>query len=150
MKGDGNMARKLDIENFGNVQKTVSADSPEINLADIIDKYYEANKIKKEQDGIVKANSEIIKAQLKAKGLTEFNSGNHTAKISSSESVEYDEIILLKLAKNLPSELSSQIVETVEVVNLEKLERLIIEGKLETKQFKDAEVKKITTKLFVK
>lgn len=144
------MARKLDIENFDNVQKTVNADSPEINLAEIIDKYYEANKEKKLQETIVKTNGEIIKKQLTTKKLTEFNSGKHTAKLSTSESIEYDEIKLLKLAKELPSDLSSQIVESVEVVNLEKLERLIIEGKLDTKQFKDAEVVKTTTKLYVK
>lgn len=144
------MARKLDIENFDNVQKTVNADSPDINLAEIIDKYYEANKIKGEQEKIVKANSNIIKEQLAAKNLNEFSSGKHTAKLSKSESIEYDEVKLLKLAKGLPTELASQIVESIEVVNLEKLERLIIEGKLETKQFADAEVRKTVTKLYVK
>ena len=145
------MARKiLDIENFDNVQKTVNADSPDINLAEIIDKYYEANKIKSVQEKIVKANSNIIKEQLAAKKLTEFSSGKHTARLSKTETIEYDEIKLLKLAKELPGDLSSQIVENVEVVNLEKLERLIIEGKLDTKQFKDAEVVKTTTKLYVK
>ena len=117
------MARKLDIGNFENVQKTVNADSPEIDLAKVIDDYYEANKIKKTQEGIVKANGDIIKTQLEAKQLTEFKSANHTAKISISESIEYDEVKLLKLAKDLPKKLSSQLVESIEVVNMEKLER---------------------------
>lgn len=142
------MARVMNL-NQGTF-KTVNADSSEINLSKIIDEYFEANKIKNAQDKIVKTNGAIIKEQLAAKGLKEFQSDNHKASLSTSESIEYDETILLKLSKELPAEISSQIVETIEVVNLEKLERLIIEGKLDTKQFKDAEVRKVTTKLYVK
>lgn len=129
---------------------SVKPDDTEVNLDKVIDDYFEANKEKKVQESIVKANGEIIKKQLDAKKLTEYNSGKHTAKISKNESIEYDDEKLLKLAKELPSELSSQIIQTIEVVNMEKLERLVIEGKLDTKQFKDAEVKKTTTKLYVK
>lgn len=133
-----------------NTQKTVNADSPEINLSKIIDDYFEANKIKKEQDNIVKTNGNIIKEQLAARGITEFNSGAHKASISKSETIEYDEIKLLKLVKELPDDLQEQLVEKIEIVNMEKLERLVIEGKIETKQFQDAEVRKITSKLYVK
>lgn len=140
------MARVMNLD----IQKTVNADSSEINLDKIIDDYFEANKEKKVQESIVKANGEIIKAQLNAKGLKEFQGKNHKASISTSESIEYDEDKLLKLAKELPDDLSSQVIQTIEVVNLEKLERLVIEGKLDTKQFKDAEVKKSVTRLYVK
>lgn len=129
---------------------SVKPDDKEVNLDKVIDDYFQANKLKQEQEKIVKANGEIIKNQLNAKKLTEYNSGKHIAKINKSESIEYDDEKLLKLAKELPSELSSQIIQTIEVVNMEKLERLVIEGKLDTKQFKDAEVKKTITKLYVK
>lgn len=138
------MARVMNLD----IQK--EADSKQVDLDKIIDEYFIANKEKKVQDSIVKTNGEIIKSQLKEKGLNEFQGKNHKASITKSESIEYDEEKLLKLAKELPDDLSSQLVQKVEVVNLEKLERLIIEGKLEPKQFQDAEVRKTTIKLYVK
>lgn len=122
----------------------------ENNLDTLIDEYFEANKIKLEKDKIVKANGTKIKDELASKGIDEYSSNNHTAKLSVSTSMEYDDEKLLKIIKSLPSELSSKLIDTVEIVNLEKFERLIITGEIKATQFKDAEVEKKTTRLLIK
>lgn len=121
-----------------------------ISIEEIIDEYFDNNTKKNAADKIVKALSTQIKKYLGDKNLTSYKGKNHTATLSSSESVSYDEIKLITIIKSLPEELQEGLIDKIEVVNMTALERAIIENKLDVKQFVDAEQHKITTKLFVK
>lgn len=142
------MARVLGINNVNQEQK--KKEPEEVELGKVIDDYFEFNSNKNKYDKLAKEKATIIKDTLKQKGLNEFSSGNHKATISTSTNIEYNDEILLKLVKALPEELSSQLIQKIEVVNLEKFERLLIEGKINAKQFVDAEETKTTVKLYVK
>ena len=131
-------------------KKSEKENEATLNIADTIDQYFDANSNKKDADKIVKALAPIIKKYLQDNKLTEFRSNNHTAKITSTQSISYDEIKLLSIIKDLPKELQEGLVDKIEVVNMTALERAIIENKLDVTTFKDAEVTSVTTKLFVK
>ena len=143
------MARVLGVSTVAETKKSES-DTKELDIKKLVDDYFTFNSEKKKYTDLTKVNGEKIKNYLTKNKLTEFDSGKHKASISSSDSIEYDDEKLLKLVKALPEDISSQIIQTVEVVNLEKLERLLVEGKITTKQFSDAEVTKTTVKLYVK
>lgn len=143
------MARVLGVSTVAETKKSES-DVKELDINKLVDDYFTYNTEKKKYTDLTKTNGEKIKEYLVKNKLTEVNSSKHKASISSSDSVEYDDEKLLKLVKALPEDISSQIIQTVEVVNLEKFERLLVEGKITAKQFSDAEVTKTTVKLYVK
>lgn len=143
------MARVLGVSTVAETNKSES-DSKELDINKLVDDYFVYNAEKKKYTDLTKVNGEKIKEYLTKNKLTEIDSGKHKANISSSDSVEYDDEKLLKLVKALPEDISSQIIQTVEVVNLEKFERLLVEGKITAKQFSDAEVIKTTVRLYIK
>lgn len=120
------------------------------NIDSLINSYFIANKEKKDAEAITKEKGELIKKYLKENGLKEYEGTEHIAKITTSESISYDDVKLLELVKTLPKEYQDRLVDTVQVVNVEKLEREIIQNNLKVEQFKEAEEKKVTVKLYVK
>lgn len=120
------------------------------NINGYIDSYYQG---KKDEKTIKDTNEKIgvgLKKYLVDNKLTEYSGENHKVSITTSEQVSYDDTTLLKLAKDLPQNIQDELIDKIEVVNLDKLERLLIENKVSAEQFKDAEVVKTTVKLYVK
>lgn len=120
------------------------------NINGYIDSYYQG---KKDEKTIKDTNEKIgagIKKYLVDNKLTEYSGENHKVSITTSEQVSYDDTTLLKLAKDLPQDIQDELIDKIEIVNLDKLERLLIENKVSAEQFKDAEVVKTTVKLYVK
>ena len=134
-----------------NIIKKEEIEIPETenNLELLVNEYFEANTKKKDAEKITKTNGEKIKKILLDLGKTEYK-GKHTATVRSDESVGYDDEKLLELVCNLPEEIKNQIIKTVQVVDMNALERAIIENKVDIKDLKDAEVRKVSVKLFVK
>ena len=121
-----------------------------IDIEKCIDDYAKAKQDEKDVKARVSVNGDNIKKWLKVNNITEYQGKNHKVSVSVSESISYDDTILLKVARTLPDDIKSQLIERIEVVNMEKLERLVVEGKLDTSKFKDAEVVKTTTRLLIK
>ena len=139
------MARNL-LKDF----KKVEEKEVIIDIEESIENYAKAKEDEKDVKARVSLNGENIKKWLKDNNKSEYQGKNHKVSVSTSESVSYDDTALLKIARTLPEDIQEQLIEKIEVVNMEKLERLVVEGKLDITKFKDAEVVKTTTKLYCK
>lgn len=120
----------------------------DINI--LIDNYFKANAQKKEVEKVCKQTGDSIKKYLNDNNLTQFEGTNHNVKLSVSETVSYDDVKLLEIVKSLPEDYQARLIDTIQVVNVEKLEREIIQNNLKVEQFKDAEEKKQVTRLLIK
>jgi len=120
------------------------------SIEDVITKFYEANTIKLENDKKVKAYGEQIKNYFSENNLEVFKAGDVTAKVSMIEKISFDDEKLMQSVKKLPQEYQARLINTVETINEEALERLIVSKELNYDLFKEAEIKKITPRLLVK
>ena len=119
-------------------------------LDNCINAYYDANTAKKKYETTAKENSNRIKEILNERNLTSYQGTKHSAKLSISTSVSFDTVKLLAIVKTLPAEYQDRLIDKVEYVNVDKLEREIIQGNLKADSFNDAKIETSVTKLYVK
>lgn len=118
-------------------------------ISSVVENYYKANQTKLSADKEVKKYGADIKSYLDATKSNNYQDDNFIVKITESESLSYDEIGLLEAVKKLPTEYQQRLIDTVQVVNMNALERLIASGELSPNLFTSAEVRKVTKKLYV-
>ena len=119
------------------------------NISTAVENYYKANQVKLSADKEVKKYGADIKSYLDATKSNNYQDDNFIVKITESESLSYDEVGLLEAVKKLPTEYQQRLIDTVQVVNMTALERLISTGELSPSQFTSAEIRKVTKKLYV-
>lgn len=120
------------------------------SLDTLINKYFANNKQKTLYTNLTKEQGTLIKDELKNRKLTSYTTDEVVATISISKSFEYDDDKLLEIAESLPEDYKARLIDTVRVVNLELLERMISNNEIKADIFNDALSEKVTEKLLVK
>ena len=119
-------------------------------LDDLVNEYFFANTNKNTYTKLAKEKNEQIKQLMTINQLKEFEGSQHKVKLSESQSISYDDEKLLTLVERMPEEIKNEIIEIVPTVNMQKLERAIIENKINVESLKDAQITSVVTKLTIK
>lgn len=94
-------------------------------LSEIIDKY----KIGKDQENALKKSNGImneeIKKEMKSLGITEFDTDNWTAKITSKTNESFDDEKAIKILKSEVPKIAEQVIRTKEYIDEDALEKAV-------------------------
>lgn len=118
----------------------------ENELGKMIDEFGNRNETHKSLSKDKDALNKKIKDIMKEKQLEEFSGINFKAKYSKSVSSSFDGDKLVSKLKSLDK---SNLLKTVEVVDMEKLENEIYDGQLLASDLDDCTIEKVVYKLLV-
>lgn len=123
------------------------------NLNELVARYGKTNTEMKLLKKSADEDNKEIKNIMSSTGLSEYEAGGYKAKYSVTKSENFDEEKLVKKLKDYnfggKSAHEAGLIDYVPVVNMEKLEDFIYDGKINAAQLADCKVVKETPRLTI-
>ena len=117
------------------------------SLAQLIDNFGYYNELKKTNGKIAEELNSKIKEEFSNQNITDYEGEKYSAKISVQTNVKFDEEKLLAIVDSLPHDYRSRLIMTKRVVDIELLERMIVNNEIQANIFQPAQVTNTVTKL---
>lgn len=145
------MARKIIKTDEIEIKKEENQqENQEVDLSVLIDDYGHYNDLKKTNEKIANELNAKIKDEFSIRNISDYDGNNYSAKLSVRQKFSFDEERLLHIVKSLPLDYRTRLIYTKELVDIELLERMIINGEISPELFVDAQVVTTTYSLISK